>query len=62
MDGGEVTSPEALEGLTSRTQSLPDRFDELPLELLSFTDRSVFPFSSSHSRADPIPALLIPCP
>ena len=35
-DGESITE---LETSFSRSRSLPDRFDELPIELLSFTDR-----------------------
>ncbi|KAL9105327.1 MAG: hypothetical protein Q9227_009472 [Pyrenula ochraceoflavens] len=37
-EGGSVAE---LESSFSRSKSLPDRFDELPIELLSFTDRFV---------------------
>lgn len=38
-DDGDRASPEELERSFTRSQSLPERFDELPIELISLTDR-----------------------
>jgi len=41
-DSTEVLSPVSdLSGTVSQSQTLPDRFDELPIELISLTDRFV---------------------
>ncbi|KAL9621310.1 MAG: hypothetical protein Q9160_004201 [Pyrenula sp. 1 TL-2023] len=58
MDDGEVTSPEKLEGTAFQAQNLPDRFGEIPLELLSFTDRFIDSLSAKTWSEPPTIELL----